>query len=98
MEEQDVLCCPQENMPGPDRRTRREAHLGALQRHTTGEEPVLGNGYDFWTMAGISSAMAVMDRFYSNEETENGECVVGRAPCRGGREQFVFEWMKSLYG
>ena len=57
-----------------------------------------GNGYDFWTMAGISSAMAVMDRFYSNEETENGECVVGRAPCRGGREQFVFEWMKSLYG
>ena len=57
---------------------RRKACLEALWRLTAGEERILGRSIPFWTTAGLSYAMAVMDMVDGRTDGRNEDvaCVV----------------------
>ena len=73
IDEKDALCWSQEeDDPNPDGRMKRGAYLRTLRRRWTGEAQNQEEGRKNWTMAGLSYAIAIMDRIggWSNEEVD----------------------------
>ena len=75
----DVEGWPQEYGPGVDGWNRRRANLEALWLFATGDEPILGYGSPFWTKAGLSNAMAILDMIerWTNERNDDSACIIG---------------------
>ena len=75
----DVEGWQQEYGPGADGWNRRRAYLEALWLFPTGDEPILGYGGPFWTKAGLSYGMAILDMIdhWTNERNDDGACIIG---------------------
>ena len=75
----DVEGWQQEYGPGVHGWKRRRAYLEALWLFAVGDEPILGYGSPFWTKAGLSYAMAILDMIerWTNERNDDGACIIG---------------------